>query len=416
MKLRTINIALSPNNTWRDTLEAYWQLVLPWNWLHWKRGAAVGKLENKLARKLGVSKTYTIGSGREALYLILKSLNLDKGDEVILQSFTCMVVVNSINWNDLKPVYVDSDDTFNLDAEKLEAKINSKTRVVIIQHTFGIPAEVEKIKKICHKHGVILIEDCAHALGAMVDGKQVGTMGDFGFYSFGRSKVISAVSGGAIIVNTEKYRDSLEKEYAKLKDAKNFLIFQNLLHPIICSKAKLFYSVGLGKVIMVLSQKLKLLSFEVTKAEKKGVEVQPYPTRMPNALAKLAIIQLGWLDKFNARRRELAEFYFQRLHTRKDLKMPDPKKFPGAIFLRYPILSKNSGQIIKSAKKENIILGDWYNVPIAPADIDKHKSGYREGENANTEMLCKEVFNLPTQQNISDDDALRIVNFLNKNV
>jgi dTDP-4-amino-4,6-dideoxygalactose transaminase len=395
-------------------MEALKQLVLPWKWWSWKRGRAVGTLEDRFARYHGVGRAYAVGSGREALYLILKSLGLKENDEIILQSFTCMVVVNSIVWNGLKPVYCDTDESFNLNPEKLESIISSKTKAVIVQHTFGIPAQLEKIQKICRERNLILIEDCAHALGAEINGKKVGTMADFGFYSLGRSKVISAVSGGMIICNNNKFLPELEREYAELKDSPTGLIFQNLMHPIICSLAKATYGSGLGKLLMVAGQKLKLLSYEVTKSEKRGIMKKPFPCRMPNALAELGLIQFGLLDKFNEHRYKLAKKYFEKLKS--EFKKVDPQKFPGAVFLRYPVLVKNPEDILKAAKRQGIILGNWNNVPVAPADIDQSKSGYKKGENLHTENICQQVVNLPTQQNINEKDSNKIINFMNKNV
>ncbi len=414
LKLKTINIALSPNNTWRDTLEAAAQLVLPWNWWSWRRGRAVVELETRFAEYHGVKRAWAVGSGREALYVILKSLNLKPGEEVILQSFTCMVVVNSIVWNGLKPVFCDIDESYNLSADALRAKITSKTRAVIVQHTFGIPAQLDKIRKICHERGLILIEDCAHALGADIAGRKVGTMGDFGFYSLGRSKVISAVSGGMIICNNEKYLSGLDSLYSKLADKPVSLILQNLLHPLICSIAKPTYGIWIGKLLMVIGQKLKLLSFEVTKAEKLGVSEGVFPTKMPNALAKLALIQFQLLDNFNKHRRYLSKIYFDGLKVGSNLS--DPDKYTGAIYLRYPLLVTAARPLLLAAKNAGIILGDWYSTPVAPPDIDHVKSGYQNGENPSSEKVCLEIINLPTQQNISESDAERIINFLNNYV
>ena len=166
---KPINIALSPNNTWRDTLVAFGELVLPWNWMSWKTDRMGGRARVELERRFGEwigrpGDVRAVGSGREALYIILKALNLEEGDEIILQSFTCMVVVNAITWAGLKPVFVDADENYNLNVEKLKQAINPRTRGVIVQHTFGIPAEVVAVKKICEEKKLVLIEDCAHAM------------------------------------------------------------------------------------------------------------------------------------------------------------------------------------------------------------------------------------------------------------
>lgn len=411
MPLKVIQTALSPNNTWRDTLAALGMIILPWNWLSWRKGRAVGKLEDEFREMMGVNYALAVGSGREALYLILKSLNLAEGDEVIVQSFTCMVVINSILWNGLKPVYVDIDNTFNFSAADLSKKITAKTKAVIVQHTFGIPAEILKIKKVCEDNKIVLIEDCAHALGASVDGKPVGTFGDLGFYSLGRSKVISCVNGGIVICSNKKYQAGLDKLAQHLKLSPRRIIFQNLMHPLICSLAKALYFSPAGKAIMVLAQKLKLINLEVTPGEKKASKPHYFPIRLANAMAKLALIQLKLLKKFNQHRRDAANFYFKNLRAGQKI---NPAEFPGAIFLRYPLLIKNPIKVLQAAKKKGIILGDWYTTPIAPPDINKSKTAYHDGQCPHCEEINQKVINLPTYQNLNKNDWQKIVQLVNQ--
>src|SRR5581483_4013141 len=112
------------------------------------------------------------------------------------QAFTCVAVPNSVLWTGAKAIYADIDETGNLDPKDLEKKITKKTKAVIIQHTFGIAANMDAIQKVLKGKKIILIEDCAHALGASYKGKKLGTFGEFAFFSFGRDKVISSVFGG----------------------------------------------------------------------------------------------------------------------------------------------------------------------------------------------------------------------------
>lgn len=408
-----INISLSPNNTWRDTLKALEQLILPWNWLSWKNGSARTKLESELAKWAGVEKAMAVGSGREALYLILKALELPENSEVILQSFTCMVVSNSIIWNGLKPVYADIDETYNLDPAKLENLINERTKVVMVQHTFGIPAQIIRIREICRKHKLILIEDCAHAMGAEAldaDGqmRKVGTFGEAAFYSMGRSKVISCVSGGLIIAKEKLLNEKIYQQYLKLNETKTAKIFQNLMHPLICSLAKATYGILIGKIVMVMAQKMRLINFEVTPKEKKGEIDNNFPTKLPNALAKLALIQFGLLNEFNQRRRLIAKQYFEELGG------INPGENPGAIYLRYPLQIKSNEQVFDSAKRAGFIIGDWYQTPIAPLDVDIIKSGYVDGSCPKAELMGKEVINLPTMPGLSDDKVRKVAQVIKK--
>lgn len=412
MGLRVVNIGLSPNNTWKDTLVAAGQIFLPWNWLSWKKGQARTELEKRFSDWLGVEKNYAVGSGREGLYLILKSLNLEEDDEIILQGFTCMVVVNSIVWSGLKPVFVDMDDNYNLDTEKLREKIGPRTRAVIVQHTFGIPADLEKVMKICREKNLVLIEDCAHAMGTEYQGRKVGTFGDLSFFSLGRSKVISCVSGGIVLANNIKYQESLAREVTACSEMSTGKIFQYLYHPVVCSKAKFLYGVQIGKLTMVVAQKLRLINFEVTPAEKAGRMVKPFPILLPNALAKVALVQFALLEKFNARRVAIAENYFQKLANVEGLKLP--QKTAGSIWLRFPIQVENPAKLIAAANKEGVILGDWYTVPVAPPGINKEKSFYQDGICPNAEKICKHIVNLPTHQTVTDKDLEKIIKICSK--
>ena len=130
-----------------------------------------------------------------------------------MQAFTCNAVPNPVLWAGLKPVYVDCDEkTFNIDKEDLKKKITPRSRVLIVQHTFGLPADMDAISEICRKNNLILIEDCAHSLGAEYKNKKVGTFGKAAFFSFSRDKVISSVYGGMAVTEDHELTKKI-KEY-----------------------------------------------------------------------------------------------------------------------------------------------------------------------------------------------------------
>lgn len=408
-----INIALSPNVTSKDVLTAIKLLFLPWKWLKWRNDESRAKLSKRFSEFAGTESSFLVGSGREALFLILKSLELAEQSEVILQSFTCMVVSNAIVWNKLKPVYVDIDETFNLDPDKIEAQITPKTRVILVQHTFGIPAQILRIREICRKNNLILIEDCAHALGAEAldaDGtlKKLGTFGDAAFFSLGRSKVISAVSGGAIISKNLELAQKIAMNYEKIPEMKYLRIFQNLFHPLITGIAKLTYGIGLGKLMMVLAQKLHLINLEVTAAEKRGEMEGAFPTKLAGAMAVLGNVQMDLLSKFNEHRKTLAAMYHRELGGL------SPINHPGAIFLRFPVIVDHPELIFNTAKKHGFILGDWYSVPIAPKGVDLKKSGYINGSCSNAEKIGKKIINLPTMYSFSEKKAKKLIDLIKK--
>jgi len=119
-----------------------------------------------------VSHIYTFFKGRVALYAILKAMGISSNDEVIVPGFTCVVVPNAIMYALAKPVYVDIDKKdYNIDVDKIEEKITKNTKVIIAQHTFGIPANMDRIVEICKRYKLYLIEDACHALGSTYKGK-----------------------------------------------------------------------------------------------------------------------------------------------------------------------------------------------------------------------------------------------------
>jgi len=193
---RPIAISLSPNTEKDDVILAIKLFFSPIRWFNFRE---TEKLEIEFAARFGNKyQALAVNSGRSALYLILSALGIKDFDEVAIQALTCVAVPNSVLWLKAKPLYIDVDDTFNLSPKDLSEKIGEKTKAIIVQHTFGVAAEMHSILKIARKRKIPIIEDCALALGGKYDNKLLGTLGDISFFSFGRDKVISSVFGGEI--------------------------------------------------------------------------------------------------------------------------------------------------------------------------------------------------------------------------
>jgi perosamine synthetase len=430
--LKPIFISLSPN-TERDDVLLAWKLKFqPWLW---KKGKTVEKLEEEFKRYLGVKYAISFNSGRSALMAILDVLDIKKEDEILLQGFTCNAAVNPILNQGAKPVFVDITPILSLNPEDLKKKITPKSKAVMIQHTFGWPAQIEEILKIAKENNLYLIEDCAHALGAEYQGKFCGTFGEAAFFSFGRDKIISSVFGGMVVTDDEKIGERIREFRGKLDYPSNFWIFQQLLHPVLINCLILpvcRLNQYLGMVLLGLCHKLSILSKAVYKKEKRGEMPEYFPKRFPNALAALALNQFRKLERLNKHRQEMARFYEKELENA-GFNLPFARSREGRTptFMRYPVLANKefderssslalrsaraTDEILKLARKNKIFLDDsWRKSPVIPPDTNVDKMKYLPGSCPEAEKVAQSIVNLPTHINISRKEAQKIVNFLKK--
>ena len=401
-----IAISLSPNSQKDDIWQAFKTIFQPWIW---KNGSSITLVEEWFKDFLGTNSIVMFNSGRSALFAILKAFDISAGDEVLLQAFTCVAVPNAILWAGAKPVYVDIDESLNIDPGLMEKSINNKTKAIIVQHTFGIPAQINLIKQIAQKYNLVLIEDCAHSLGAEFAGVKVGKFGDAAVFSFGRDKVISSVFGGTATIKSKfKMQNSkLKKHHDKLRYPNSFWIFQQLLHPLVFAIILPLYNLNLGKLILFGMQKLKLLSYPVYEQEKSGVKPEVFPRRFPNALAQLALLQLKKLGKFNKAREDNASYYYRQLGKLSTITLP--VKIKGSIYLRFNILISKAEKLLSLAKERGILLGSWYRNIVDPIGVDYVKVGYKIGQCPKAEQVAQLSVNLPTYPRLTNSDLKSVV-------
>ncbi len=416
---RPISISNIPNIE-KDDIKLYLKLLF--NFSLYKKGNFEEKLKNWFIDYFRVEFVFNFITGRLALFEILKSLNLNNEDEIILQAFTCSVVPEAIIAAKLKPVYVDIDKTFNIDVNNLKNKITKKTKVIIIQHTFGIPAEIEKIKEIAKKNNIIIIEDCAHNIGSKYKNKLLGTFSDIAFFSFGRSKAFSATNGGIIITNNKNLAKKLEIIEKSINYPSNSRIFKELLHPIIFYFLinPLYDFLNIGKLLLIILQKIKILTFEVSKKEKEGFFEFKNIYKMPNLFCFLALNQLSKIDKYNNRRKETVKKYLKndkilQLSSLENFAQSDIEKYFNPL-LRFPLLVKNSNELIKKRRKGKIYLGDWYSNVVDPKGVNLEKIYYQKGSCPNAEKISKQIVNLPTNPTLKDNEIEKIIKFVKINI
>ncbi len=397
--MRYIFTGFSPNTRAEDVLTAFKCITTGGD------KTAPAKLETWFKEYYGVKTAFAVDSGRSALQIALQAGGIGKDDEVVLQAFTCIVVANAITNLGAKPVYVDCNEQYLIDADKVEAAITPKTKALIIQHTFGAGAEVNKLMAIARKHNLLVVEDCAHSLGGYYNGQLLGTFGDLAIFSFGSDKVISGVRGGMVITNNQQFGENLAALQAKLPSFPKGKELQHLLHPTYFFWGKKMYHLGIGKIKLYLAKKLRLINRIIDESEKKGRVPNYFPAQLPASLATLALNQIKNLDTWNKKRQEHAAFYAAALKNKKSVQSLGT----GETWLRFPVQVTNPKELFAKAKANHIILGDWYATPIAPADSSEEAANYRPKTCPIAEKLGQGIVNLPTDPSLSQADLDRIV-------
>ncbi len=175
------------------------------NWIT-SLGENINKFEESLKEYVGSKNALAVASGTAAIHLAFKTLGVKKDDIVFCSTLTFAATINPAVYENATPVFIDSErETWNMDPKALEKAFEKypNPKVVILVHLYGTPAKIDEIKQICEKHNVPLVEDAAESLGSTYKGKQTGTFGKYGIYSFNGNKIITT-SGGGMLVSDDK--------------------------------------------------------------------------------------------------------------------------------------------------------------------------------------------------------------------
>ncbi|MBQ9305308.1 DegT/DnrJ/EryC1/StrS aminotransferase family protein [Butyrivibrio sp.] len=185
-------------------------------------GKEVENFETEFASYVGTKYSVGLASGLDALWLAFRVLGIGKGDEVIVQGNTYIASVMGITINDATPVFVEPDEHYQIDADKIEEKITDKTKAILVVHLYGQAANMTKIVDICKKHNLKLVEDCAQSHGACHNGQMTGSFGDFGCFSFYPSKNMGAYGDAGAITTNDPELARLMKIYRNYGSEKRY--------------------------------------------------------------------------------------------------------------------------------------------------------------------------------------------------
>jgi len=335
-------------------------------------GPKTEEFEGLIAEYIEVKHAIAVSSGTSALHLIVKSLGIGPGDEVLVPSFTFISSVNAILYEGATPVFVDIEpDTYNLDPQDLEQKITGRTRAIVVVDVFGHPAEWDEILRIAKKHKLKVIDDSCEALGAEYKGIKVGQLGDAAAFAFYANKQMTTGEGGVIVTDNS--------EIAR-----------------ICRSMR---NQGRGEMGAWLEH------------ERLG-----YNYRITEMSAALGISQIGRIDELLAKRERVAQMYTDRLSTIGWAKPPAVRPGVRKTWFVYTIaldegLSRD--RLMEAMAKEGIPTRGYFSPVHLQSYICKHL-GTHEGLLPVTESLARRIIALPFHGNLSEAEVERVVEALSK--
>ncbi|MFH1615849.1 MAG: DegT/DnrJ/EryC1/StrS family aminotransferase [Planctomycetota bacterium] len=364
-------------------------------------------------------RAFAFYKGRVALYAILRALDIQPGDEVIMPGFTCLVDATPVKYLGAKPVYVDIDeDIYNMDLGKLEEKITDRTKVVIAQHTYGYPLEMDLLLEIAGKHNFKIVEDCCHTFGSKYKNRLAGAFGDAAYFSSQWNKLYTTGIGGvAVLYNESDIRKleqicNVELGKAGFKDV-SLLFLELLAHKMILypqSSAllqKLFRWLS-GKGLIVGSSSKKELASEA------GCNVnmpEEFFTAMSALQARTGISRLKMIDKNICHRKKIVKIYDDILAER-GWRVTKYSDYIEPVLVRYPVLVDNKKKTLELAESRFVELGDWFVSPLHDEVKNFEIYDYIPGMCPIAEKICKHVVNLPVHQRVSEKQAIRTAKFI----
>lgn len=375
----------------------------------------VKSYEEAVSNLLGVDHVFALGAGRMALYLLLKVLDFESGSEIILPGLTCVVMPNAIRFAGHKPVYVDINmQDYNIDVDKIECAVTPRTRAILLQHTFGFPADIKRVREICKRRNLFLIEDGAHALGASYDHKPVGQWGDAVLFSTESSKMISTDKGGLLATNDPELAEKIKQEYEKLpirSQAEEKAACVRLVYRIIrethtfSNRLDYYYKKLVKQACQNVSSRdgLDFLGFddEITKAELSGQFYSPYSRRLSGILSKAGLWQIRRLDKDIRNRKEKA-LLLESILSKYPVTLPvyDKEKIQPS-FMNFPVLVENRDEWEKLLLTKKVRARGYLRDPLEPPTTTCHDiNAYKWGSCPNAEYASKHLINIPLNRSL----------------
>lgn len=335
-------------------------------------GVKVAEFEHKIAEYVGTKYAIATTSATTALHLSLVILDIGQGDEVLVADFTFPATANVVVQQGAKPVLMDINlDSYTIDPNKLEEKITSKTKAIMPVHAFGQSVDMDPIMAIAQKHGLLVIEDAACALGTTYKGKKCGGIGDAGCFSFHPRKAITTGEGGMLVTNSKEVEE----------------------------KAKILRNHG-----------------GVFKDNQYLFEFAGFNYRMTEIQALMGLAQFKRMESIIEKRIFLAKAYEQKLKRVPHVTTPVAKDWGRHVFQSYVVLLSDEvdrNKLIISMKESGIetTLGT-YALHAQPYFIRTY--GYKKGDLPNSYKAYNQALTLPMFTEMTEEEINLVVDLLEK--
>ena len=327
-------------------------------------GREVSSFEEEFASYTGADYCVGLASGLDALWIAFRILGIGAGDEVIVQGNTYIASVMGITINGATPVFVEPDEYFNIDTSKIEEKITSKTKAILVVHLYGQASDMTSVVELCKKYNLRLVEDCAQAHGAKWNGKQVGTFGDIGCFSFYPSKNLGAFGdAGAIVTNSKEIADEVKvfRNYGSEKRYHNKVVGAN--------------------------------------------------SRLDEIQAGFLRVKLSHLDELAEEKKRICERYSKELNNEK-IVLPKTRDGATHIWHQYVIKSDYRDELISYLDEQGI--GTIIHYPIPPHLSEAYGYlGLKEGSLPITEKYAKTVLSIPLYNGMMEEEQDYVIEKIN---
>jgi len=324
-------------------------------------GKEIEEFERKFAEYMGVKYAIAVPSGRMALYLSLKAMNFNKGDEIILPSFTVPEVVTVIRCAGMIPNFVDvNPSTCNMEEKTIQGNLTSKTKAILLTHIFGQPCSIEPILRISQKYELKIIEDAAQACGAEYKGKKTGTFGDIGYFSFGIVKNFNCLGGGMIITDDSGLCSKIREELELYSPPSKISLFKNALSAFfvwLFTNPLIFTFTVYPFFLLISALKIDLIDimFNEDPDEILATEIpEYYKINFSNMQAIIGLEQLKILDYNNNKRMGNAVYLYDLLKNTRGIKLTETIEGVKNIYLNFFVQVEKREELLMKLLKRGI--------------------------------------------------------------